>query len=160
MGGRGRRAKATLAQKIKKKKKKKSQHKLTLGRGWRGSIFPKADYPPHHYHHLHRHQCSLSSPPHHPPLTLSPRQAVPLAAVSTMQISARGGQVGVHLRMRLCHWLGGWGWRGGGFTNSGTLHMQISAEQDGRHPYPMRGKLELSEGRAFCWSPFRSTAGP
>lgn len=29
-----------------KKKKKKPQHKLTLGRGWRGSIFPKADYPP------------------------------------------------------------------------------------------------------------------
>ena len=62
--------------------RKKPQHKLTLGRGWKGRIFPKTDY--------------LPSPPLPPPphtLTFSPslRQAVPLAAVSTMQIPERRG---------------------------------------------------------------------
>lgn len=40
VGGWSHSARATPAQ------KKKPQHKLTLGRGWRGSIFPKADYLP------------------------------------------------------------------------------------------------------------------
>lgn len=68
---------------------KKPQHKLTLGRGWRGSIFLKTDY-------LRSPLCSLS--PFLPP---SLRQAVPLAAVSTMQIPKRGG-VGWSLYMRVC----------------------------------------------------------
>lgn len=48
VGGWGHSARATLGQ-----NKKKPQHKLTLGRGWRGSIFLKTDY-------LRSPLCSLS----------------------------------------------------------------------------------------------------
>lgn len=43
--------------------KKKPQHKLTLGRGWRGSIFPKTDYlpSPHCAPPLSETSCSLGS---------------------------------------------------------------------------------------------------
>lgn len=87
---------------------KKPQHKLTLGRGWRGSIFLKTDY-------LRSPLCSLSPP-------LSETSCSLGSCFDNADPQTRGGRLeSIHARMRP-HSGDGW------VTNSGTLHMQISME--------------------------------
>lgn len=105
VGGWGHSARATLGQ-----NKKKPQHKLTLGRGWRGSIFLKTDY-------LRSPLCSLSlslPPPRH--------KLFPWQLFRQCRSPNAGGRLeSIHACMRP-HCGDGW------VTNSGTLHMQISME--------------------------------
>lgn len=159
------------------RKKKKPQHKLTLGRGWRGSIFPKADYSPP--------PPPLPPPPPPPPpvLPLPTPPPPPLHSLSETSCSLgscfdnadlrpRGENLEcIYVRVCVIGWVDGGGGAGGEggspFQEPSTCksrppqpRMLKPRETNARHPCPMPEKPQLSEGQTSCWSSFRSTAGP
>ena len=141
--------------------RKKPQHKLTLGRGWRGSIFPKTDYLP-------SPRCSLA-------LTFSLSCSLSLSETSCSLGSCfdnadpQAQGVGVYMY--------GWGYGGGGsliqepstcksaqkhasffFFHRGPRMLKLSSISTQHQCQMPDGNPTLSERPAFCWSAFRSMA--